>query len=401
MVKVDFLITNPNHHLQMVIPIIKALKRHSGIKSRILSLCEFRRMETPVTYLEDQGIDYKILPGFNKTGLKPSSGQKTLGGAQNWKRKAVNALIWKFFLKTSFLKTIEKTHAVFLLNDTAYPANYVCKELNKKGIPFFMLQEGIRFPLPSEKINTHKYGTQGAKALFAWGKFSKEYFESIQNARSQTKILIGGCPRYDEIKKIDFSSQSHELRLKHGNANYILGLFSNPIDDQGFCSTKEKLILAERFIRSALPKITSVKGAVWIKLHPRENEKDFETMIARNGWSDQVKLVRGDVFKIINAVNSAVVLASTVGLEALMFAKPLAVLKIPGHGFVFDYVKKGNVTGFNLEAEELTSQIEQFLNKDKLSADEVFYLQNHLGNIGYSANFIADSIAHSMIKEYA
>jgi hypothetical protein len=37
--------------------------------------------------------------------------------------------------------------------------------------------------------------------------------------------------------------------------------------------------------------------------------------------------------------------ASTAGLEALLFGLPLGVLPVPGHGYVFDYVRKDAAHG--------------------------------------------------------
>jgi hypothetical protein len=44
---------------------------------------------------------------------------------------------------------------------------------------------------------------------------------------------------------------------------------------------------------------------------------------------------------------ACVVLASTVGLEALLIGLPLGVLEIPGFGFAFDYISEGVAHGLS------------------------------------------------------
>lgn len=154
---IDFLITNPNHHLQLALPVIRELQKEGGISVRVLSLCEFRRMATPVEELKAHGIPYRILPGFRRLGLKPSSGRQSLGASNSNKRKLARQLAWQLYLQGPFLRAIRRTGEVVLLNDSAYPGNHIAEALRRRNIPFYLMQEGIRFPLPNETAD-NSYG---------------------------------------------------------------------------------------------------------------------------------------------------------------------------------------------------------------------------------------------------
>jgi len=72
------------------------------------------------------------------------------------------------------------------------------------------------------------------------------------------------------------------------------------------------------------------------------------------------------------------VLASTAGLEALLFGLPLAVLEIPGVGFVHDYVSSGAALGLSWQR-PLASQVNTLLDNDSANHQTAtHYIQRNL-----------------------
>lgn len=389
--RIDFLISNPNHHLQMILPIIRHLQAE-GKAVRVLSLCEFRRMSTPAETLRSMSVAYHVLPGFKATGLKPSSGQRSLGQANSWRRRTIHTLVWRWYLRPAWRKVFkdQQTQAVFLLNDFAYPNAQLVHELHQLSIPFYLLQEGIRFPLPNES-GSHGFGTMGARQIIAWGEKSAAYFRGLR-LHPNTEVLALGCPRFDTVLQADRQSDVRQIEEAYAPAAYTLGFFSNPIDDQGFCSTAQKLQLVQQFLRRSLPLVRSLNGRIWIKLHPRENEDDFQALIASFQAGNHIQLVRGNIFTILSMVDSAVVLASTVGLEALLFSRPLGVLGIYEHGFVFDYVSEGAAVGLDVEHADFDEKLNQLLVQKRLSMAAEKYLARSLANIGSAASKIGQHL---------
>ncbi|MBB4080225.1 hypothetical protein GGR28_002855 [Lewinella aquimaris] len=393
--RIDFLISNPNHHWQMVKPIIRVLKQRGEHTLRVISLCEFRRMETPRASIAEEGVDLIVLPGFKRLGLETSAGKKSLGSSTSFKRTAVQRMVWYTYVRGAWNRAFAdgQTQVLMLLNDFAYPNNFITKSLHRKNIPFCLLQEGIRFPLPNEPAEQGKgYGSMGSKYLFAWGAESRTYFEKTLSGKD-FKVVVTGCPRFDVIRGQSFATEIDDLKDKYPQGNITLGLFSNPIDDQGFCTSEEKEDLLRRFLTKAVPVVERVNGRIWIKLHPREDAASVQQIINNGNWQQTVSLVQGNIFAVLKVVDVSIVLASTVGLESLLMGKPLGVLSLPNYGFVFNYVQSGGATGLVLDDDEFAEKLHQFIRQTALSPDAHAYLKNSIGNIGTSAEHIADQLA--------
>ena len=67
----------------------------------------------------------------------------------------------------------------------------------------------------------------------------------------------------------------------------------------------------------------------------------------------------------ISWVTTAIVMASTVGLEALLYDVPLGLLEIPGYGYIYDYVASGAAAGLAWN-EPMAPQIQSLLSGNPL-----------------------------------
>jgi hypothetical protein len=133
-----------------------------------------------------------------------------------------------------------------------------------------------------------------------------------------------------------------ELQLGERNLLFL----SNPIDDQGFCTPAEKLALIGRFFQEIAPLFADGDRHLIVKLHGRESVADFQALVNQLPYADRVKILNSTpLYPLFTLAEAAVILASTVGLETLLFNLPLAVLEIPGAGFVYDYVSSGAALG--------------------------------------------------------
>jgi hypothetical protein len=161
---------------------------------------------------------------------------------------------------------------------------------------------------------------------------------------------------------------------------------SNTIDDQGFCTTEQKMQLFESFVRAAAP---IAGGPIVVKLHAREDADAFRAVAARTGATVHV-LKDESLFAVFAMGRAAVVLASTVGLEALAFGLPLAVLEIPGHGHVFEYVERG--VAIPLRADDIAGGVRELLARPLDTAKTSAFLERHMAYRGHAAEQIADRI---------
>ena len=334
--KLAILITNPNHHVELTIGAAKLMKEE-GHQVTYVSLCELRRMASPVALFKNEGLDY-VKFGKLPQNLKPSSGKQTLGKSDSLLRHLVRRVFWLVKLKPFIKKNLAGFDKVLLMNDAAFPGDQICSWLKHKSIPFYLLQEGIRFPLPNE--TDLKYGANGAKKVMVWGERSAQHFRTI--VATGTDVVVTGSPKFDKFLTDIASSPVKDAKKK------VLGVFTNPIDDQGFCSPEVKLELFERFVQRAAPQLQDMDVQLCIKCHPRENIEEYLTIA--NKYLHTIVLPEKIVDAVL-AVDAGVIMASTVGLELIGAKRRIAQLEIPNFGYVFDYQECQDSVCIPLEGE--------------------------------------------------
>lgn len=344
MPKVDFLISNDRHHAAMMRPAVQRLAARPDYQCRILSLCEFRGLVSPLGQFQMPGVEFVRVVPFQFR--RSSSGGSQMGQATSQKRTLARNLSWHVLLRRPLQKAMAaKPDLVVLPNDSAFPYNRIVRQLKARQIPFVLLQEGIRFPMPAER-EVEVYGAGGATAVAAWGEASGDYFRQV--GVPNERICLIGNPRFDAISESDWQAEGQRLKqeLKLGDNNLLF--LSNPIDDQGFCTTQGKMELIGRFFREIAPIFADSDLGLVVKLHGRESAEDFQAMVGGLPYADRVRVLSNTpLYPLFMLSQAAIILASTVGLEALLFNRPLGVLEIPGAGFVYDYVSSGAALGLS------------------------------------------------------
>lgn len=369
---IGILITNPNHHLELTLPVATRLVKE-GVDVKYISLCELRRMHTPVDVLEKASLPYvqmKALAG----DLKPSTGSKSLGDNNSLKRKVLRKAFWLLKLRKFISGAVKGLDKVLLMNDAAFPGDMICDLLHKKNIPFYLMQEGIRFPLPNEVAS--QYGGNGAVKVLAWGEHSAAHFISVKQAR--TEVVAVGSPRIDRQYAYFQNNQKDGQRP-------VLGIFTNPIDDMGYTSFDEKLGLVRDFAEQYSSFISAQKIEVFIKTHPREDPQAYLAVV--RPFLPDCMVVEGSINDAIRRVDVGVIMASTVGLELMIAGKQVIQLKLPRYGYVFDYVSNGPAK----PVDEL-SEAEFNTCFDPATGSWNDYLSIHFANLGKSEEAIVKEL---------
>ena len=274
-------------------------------------------------------------------GASPSSSGRAL-------KRAARAFAWSVLLRarTEYVLARARPDVVAVMNDAAFPYDAICEVAWRKRIPVVLLQEGVRFPLPTEERTRTPYGGSALTAICAWGERSAEHFGKVARG---ARIVVTGNPRYDAIDLERTRAEGRALRERLGLSGRLVGFLSNPIDDQGFCTTAEKLALFEAFLSAAAPSLAAEQATVVVKLHPREDPGAFREAAGRSP-AKVVMAADAPVLPLLSALDAGVVLTSTVGLEALLFDVPIGALEIPGAGHVFDYVESGAALALHADA---------------------------------------------------
>lgn len=350
MPRVDFVITNDRHHVAMVTPVLEALAG-GDVESRLLSLCELRGMVTPASLGRRAACDIvRVLPARRPGGA--GSGAASGAGGPATGRRILRRAAWRFWLRPRLARLLAAVppRLLVLPNDAAYPYDRIVALGRRSGIPYLLLQEGIRFPLPAERSGP-VYGRGGARAIAAWGRSSRDHFVRL-GVPAET-IHVTGTPRLGAPSR-------PRSRPPAGSGRGRLLLVSNPIDDQGFCSTGEKLALLRRFVDAVGSALRSGDLKLTLKLHAREGEAPVCHALGELAPAVDI-LGRADLASLFDTHDAVVVLASTVGLEALLAGLPLGVLEIPGHGFAHDYVARGGGIGLGWDGPPMLEQVRTLL----------------------------------------
>ncbi len=364
---IDFLISNDRHHVDMFEPVVRALMR-DGHLCRYVSLCEFRGMGTPTERLGKDGAETLALS--RRVRGSPSSGD-ALGGANALARRMARHAGWLGLLRTGVERWLAgEIGGVALPNDAAFPYDRIVGELKRRRIPFVLVQEGIRFPLPAEKAGG-AYGMGGADAIAAWGEKSAAHFRAL--GAPPERICLTGNPRFDGIGATDWREKARGALPEHLLKGTNLVFLSNPIEAQGFCTSREKEELVRRFAEAVVPLLRDPELHLIFKLHPSEDPGRFGAPVRELGMEGRATILsRVALYPVLGVARAAVVMASTAGLEALLFGVSLGVVKIPGAGYVFDYVQGGAAEGLDPET-DMGAGLEKMLDdsgRDKEGVEE-------------------------------
>jgi hypothetical protein len=386
---VAFVFSNPRHHLEMMLPVAEELKRRH-VTCSLVSLAELRGFETP-----RQSGARRVIP-FNLR-RRPQGPADRGGDDTTWRRGSLaKRLVWRIGLAPRLGWMLHRTRVVVVPNDAVYPYIELVEQLRKAGTRTILLQEGIRFRMP-ERYTGPQYGGGVSAALCVWGEGSKDFF--VAGQVPQNRIVVTGAPRLDDLDLAAWRVRGQELLATLALSAPPIVFMSNPIEQQGYGSKDQKLELFARFLAGAAPVLRARNIAVLVTNHLQENPSEYARVAAQSPIPELVTIVKSTpTLAAIAAARAAVVLTSTVGLEALTFGVPLGVLEIPGHDFAFEYVQRGAAVPIRMAS--IAAGIEQLLDPDdaRTSAGSAF-VRRHLHDRGRARYNVADVIERVVAGE--
>jgi hypothetical protein len=188
---------------------------------------------------------------------------------------------------------------------------------NSKGIPSICMQHGL---IMKEEGYLPVFSTMQA----VYGEYEKAWY--INKGLLEKRIEMVGHPRFEELfsRKRITSSLTKDLRVKYGKKRVLIATQPN--------SFLEWTELIEHLVMDHTNEII-------IKPHPLElNTKDFRFYKMLSSKYRTVKITsKLHLYDILPTVDVVVVNSSTVGLEAMLFGKPIMVFK---HGINTNYFDK-------------------------------------------------------------
>lgn len=394
MADVAFVFSNPRHHLEMMAPVAAELARRK-ISCTLVSLAELRGFETP----RESGARRVIPVRLRTRTSSPSGPARASDGGEDgaWRKgRLAQRLVWGLGLGPRLRWMLGGTRVVVVPNDAVYPYTELVAQLGRTGARTVLMQEGIRFQQP-ETYTGPRYGKAVSGAVCAWGEGSKDFF--LAGKVPEGRIAVTGAPRFDELDPSAWRGRGQALMTDLKLSAPPLAFLSNPIEYQGYGSREDKLELFARFLAGAAPVLARTNIPVIVKNHLHEDPSDYARVAAASPLAGRVTVAASaPIFAAIAAARAAVVLTSTVGLEALMFGLPLGALEIPGHEFAFEYVQRGAAVPIRIA--DVAAGVESLLSPDdaRAAAGRAF-VQRHLHDRGRARTNVADVIERVLAGE--
>jgi hypothetical protein len=391
---VAFVFTNPKHHLEMMAPVARVLVDR-GVDARLISLAEVRGVDTP----KAAGVERAIPFNLRRRLEEPESSGQTQGSSKaSWRTGGLAKRVVWAVLGQRMKRLLRGAKVIVVPNDAVYPYIELLADARRRGARTVLMQEGIRFPLPNG-YDGPIYGGSGNAAVCAWGEGSRDYF--LASKVDRAAIRVTGAPRLDGLDPAAWRDKGQALLDARRLARAPVAFLSNPIEIQGYGSKAEKLALFERFLAEAAPVLRAGETPLLVKTHTHEDPDDFARIAAGSAIADLVCVLDRDapIFAAIAASRAAVVLTSTVGLEALAFGLPLGQLEIPGHDFAFEYVARGAAVA--LRAGTIAAGLGEMLAADPARrAAGAAFVERHLHDRGRARDNVA-TVIEAVLAESA
>lgn len=382
---VVFVFSNPGHHLEMMAPVAEELNRRR-VRCALVSLAELRGFRTP----RESGARRAIPLNVRRRNTGPADRSAEPSAETSvWRGSLAKTLVWNLGLGPRLRWMLRRARVVVVPNDAVFPYFELMDQLHRGRARTVLMQEGIRFQMPPSYTGP-RYGSVVSAAVCAWGEGSKDYF--VAGHVPERRIVVTGAPRLDSLDIAAWRERGQELLRKLAVRGRPIAFMSNPIENQGYGSKEDKLDLFARFLAGAADELKGRGIPILVKNHMNEDPNDYARVAAASPIPELVTVVGpGPAFSVIAAARAAIVLTSTVGLEALTFGLPLGVLEIPGHDFAFEYVERG--AGVPIRAASVAAGVRQLLGQDdaRVAAGTAF-VERHLHDRGRARHNVADVI---------
>ena len=201
---------------------------------------------------------------------------------------------------------------------------YLCQ---KKGIPYFTWQEGLCY----SAVPMYRFHTVYSDACMVWGQGDKDVLIAADNDESRLPI-VGNIDLAETIARVTNPQAIKEVKEAHGippENDLLLFLMSHA----SYGHLQDTPFIHWLFYH---PNVTVV-----FKFHPIQQKPLVEAAMATFGQIPNVKIViTGDTYGLLAAARACVVVgATTTGIEALAFNKPLVEVPLPDS--TYSYAAKG------------------------------------------------------------
>lgn len=278
--------------------------------------------------------------------------------------KIVRAQVEFFYAFEKMLDEIKPDFCVslHLLNSWGKTMGYCC---HRRGIPIFGFQEGLNY----SAVPMYRFHNEYGSAIMLWGKADQDVLLAANN-ELELMPIVGNIDLANTIEKVNTPENIVAVKDAYGipqNNDVLLILFSHAsyghLQDTGFIHWLWNH-----------PHVTCV-----MKFHPIQAKALVENAMHTFGQIPNVKIIIvGDTYGLMATAKACILVgASTTGIEALTFNKPLVEIPLPDS--TYSYHEKGAVpTASSLsEAAALTWKLAEEGQSSEWYDKREAYLRHH------------------------
>ena len=391
MKKVIFVAGNSDTHVKLYLPILRILRAEKYADPSIVYTGNFPRSRRhgeitneTISSANDIVTDFFI---YNPTEhpVNTSSIFQNLNLVRDYQRQIANKIdelnpdyivipnnkIFRnrFIYKYAAIKNI----GIIVIQDTLNPGGF-----GNIGSYSFKVRAKIRFArLATYFLNSlfgyevfgiknmfqFNIGHKKVKVIAVWGANSRKI--AITNGYKSSQIVETGSPRFDGIVKVNWLDKANALLQGldlQPTSKKIVYLPSKGITDEYFTSRDEQIKIYELLsnIIDDLSNRYSHSIDLIIKLHRDEKIEVFNEILP-NAIFQKLVVTQDDVlYPLLQGCDLAITAASTAGLEAILFSKPLITINTTGRPDFYNYASEGAATSV-ADLCELSAEVENLL----------------------------------------
>jgi len=329
------------------------------------------------------------------------------------------ALFFRFWLPlgvyyteamASFIRH-EQPHALLLVGEQGVYGRCFLAAAQAHGVATVGVQHGII--AQDNRQYTHTAGTVAADGRFVGTTLCPipdatavygELFKRILVARGgypERSVIVTGQPLYDSLHNTRDNGAEERIRRQFNIASdrHIVVLATHT--HRGFTLDQSRHLLGTVF--EAVCEVPQAK--LIVKLHPAEEPSLYRVVAKEKSVLEDVLIVRDvNLFDLLRGCTMLLTAHSTVGLEAMLFGKPVITVNVTGERDVMPYAESGAAVEVR-NAAELAHAIRTILGDNetarKLEEGRTRFLADSLrpldGNAGRRIADLAVSMADARV----
>jgi len=284
----------------------------------------------------------------------------------------------------------KKIKIAVLRNDVKELERTVILGLRLAKVPSLVVQHGIL-------AESNGHNVLLADKFAAWGEASVDWYGKFGN--SLEKFEVTGNPRFDTLAnwrpKLSRQELCRQLNLDVNKgiilfATQQINKFSSFWTDDLFWVMADKLLTAMRKFPDK---------QLIIKVDPYEDVGPYRNRIKENSHNNAIAVKDVDIYTLIFLSELVITLDSTVGIEAMIFDKPLVTVNLTKRCDRVPYAEKEAAIGV-YEEESLLPAIEKALTDQEAISRLKICRNRFLKEYAYEIDGKADVRLSNFIKHY-